>query len=104
MPNGSRPADSYFPQLLTTTSIIQGIPGPVQPSRTPRTSPGSARQNKIFQWRQAGVECVERIFEPFAVRFADYRVAGHAQFATEVEEIVLHVAQTGADMRGQILA
>jgi len=69
-----------------------------------RGGPGAARQNKIFQWRQAGVECVERIFEPLAVRFADYRVAGHAQFATEVEEIVLHVAQTGADMRGQILA
>src|SRR5687767_8651244 len=53
----------------------------------------AARKNELLQGWQTSVERVERRFEALAVSFGHDGMAGHAQLAAQVEEVVLHPGQ-----------
>ena len=49
----------------------------------------AAGQDKFFQWFEAVVKFGDQRFKAQDVRFADGAIAGNAEFAAEVKEVVL---------------
>jgi hypothetical protein len=61
----------------------------------------AAGQNKILERRQVLVELIEFVLEARDVRRLDHAMPGDAQFAAQVEQIVLHLGETAGDRLGQ---
>ena len=53
----------------------------------------AARQDEFLERRQAVVEVVERLLERLHVRGLDRAMAGDAELAAEVEQLVLHARE-----------
>jgi predicted O-methyltransferase YrrM len=56
----------------------------------------AAGQDEILQWREVLVEAVQVPFEAIDVIFGDQRYTRHAEFAAEVEQLVLDAGQAVA--------
>src|SRR3546814_15913951 len=65
----------------------------------------TARQDEILQRRQVFVERIEVMFEPVDIGIVARRMAGDAEFAAEVEQLVLdrhpHCADSVRQLPGQ---
>src|SRR2546423_12315559 len=59
----------------------------------------AARQDELLQRRERAVPMFEALFQTLNLRFAEKRMAGNADLAAEVEEIVLHVREELRDFR-----
>ncbi len=62
----------------------------------------AARQDEFLERRQLGVPALDGRFQALDLRLAEDRVARDADFAAQVEEIVLHVAQGLAHLRRRV--
>ena len=62
----------------------------------------TAWQDEIFERRQRLVERIEFFLETLGVLSFDQAHAGDAQFATEIEQVVLYAGETFADVSGQV--
>lgn len=67
-----------------------------------RSGWAATRQDEIFERRQRLVERIEFFFETLGVLSFDQAHAGDAQFATEIEQVVLYAGETFADVSGQV--
>src|SRR5439155_15615509 len=59
-------------------------------------------ENELLERRQRIVEPIERLFQLRHVRGGDGAVAGNAQLAAHVEQLVLHLGEAGSDRRRQV--
>jgi len=62
----------------------------------------AAWQDEIFERRQRLVERIEFFLETLGVLSFDQAHAGDAQFATEIEQVVLYAGETFADVSGKV--
>ena len=61
----------------------------------------AAGQNEFLERRQSLVESVQFLLEPVDVCRVDHAMSGNAQFAAQIEKVVLHFGQTAGDRRRQ---
>lgn len=69
-----------------------------------RGATGPARQYEFLEWFERLIESVERSFQTRGVCGCHYAVAGNAEFAAEVKQVVLNAGQALAHRLGQIFA
>ena len=71
---------------------------------TERRSAGAAGKDEFFQWWKRFIQVVEYGFQLRSVICcnADVTRAGHAQFPSQVKELVLNMGEAGVDGLGQV--
>jgi hypothetical protein len=63
----------------------------------------AARQHEFLQPRQVGIPGLDRRLQALDLRLAKERMPGDADFAAQIEEVVLHLEQECAHLRGHVL-